>query len=56
MTMTKTKALVVIDELLGLTCTVWSVLEFGRQKTTVKIIVAERVDQEAHSGKQVEML
>ncbi len=56
MTMTKTETLVVIDELVVLTRMVWSVLEFSRQKTTVKIVVAKRVDQEAHSGKQVEML
>ncbi len=56
MTMAKTEALIVVDELVGLTRTVWSILEFSRQKTTVKIIVTERVDQEAHSGKQVEML
>ncbi len=54
--MANTKGLVVVDELVGLTCTVWSVLEFSRQKTTVKIVMTEWVDQEAHSGKQVEML
>ncbi len=56
MTMAKTEALIVVDELVGLTCTVWSILEFSRQKMTVKVIVTEQVDQEAHSGKQVEML
>ncbi len=55
-TMAKMKALVVIDELVGLTRMVWSIIEFSRQKTTVKIIMTERVDQEAHSGQQVEML
>ena len=56
MMMTKMETLIVIDELVVLTHTVWSVLEFSRQKMTVKIVVAKRVDQEAHSGKQVEML
>ncbi len=55
-TVAGTKALVVVDKLVGLTHTVWSVLKFCRQETTVKIVVTEWVDQETHSGRQVEML
>ncbi len=43
-TMTKTEILVVIDELIVLTRMVWNVLEFSRQKMTVKIIIAKQVD------------
>ncbi len=54
MAMAWLEALIVVDEVILLTSTVGFELEC-RQKSTVEILITPWVNQEAHSGKQLDM-